>query len=299
MKSFYVLAVLLAAQNATALRHMKSSFTTADVCPAITMPPIPRPRKQCKGYGVIREFPVEHVLPSNLPEGETPPVEIGTKANMCLHPKIDWGGIWWMSSHHNMTWDGKQANNALDEYLISFAGAVVNSTSSFPVKLTSPTAHAGHWTWGASEAGKFLMNYYAQTSNASEHQQIVFINETFAKFSPVADALSADGRQYLAMKQGPDEWVRANLNPESETPDKLQYIYTLVRIVREDGSPTKFWDMFLDYMHNSSNFVSPFWAKSHMITWGSNDDCMRKCEIGYLTRLAPCWSCAVKCGLFR
>eukprot|EP00928_Gymnodinium_smaydae_P070310 TRINITY_DN54170_c0_g1_i1.p1 TRINITY_DN54170_c0_g1~~TRINITY_DN54170_c0_g1_i1.p1 ORF type:complete len:150 (+),score=26.06 TRINITY_DN54170_c0_g1_i1:278-727(+) len=140
------------------------------------------------------------------------------------------------------------------------------------------------------------MSYYAQTSHASDHQVIEFENESYAKFVPVAKAINAHGTKYIARKKSPDEWERMNIVSDKETPE---YIYTLVRIVNEDGSPTKFWSMFTEYMHNKTNFVNPFVGMKEMLVWNSNDDCMRKCEMGYLSRLAPCTFCAWKCSWKR
>lgn len=297
MKGLCVAALLLSAPCALGVRRRsdKVEFGTESVCPAIKEPSPPPAKEQCKGHGVIRDFKIEDVLPANLPAGEEPPVEIATHDNACMHPEVDFTGIWWMSSDKSLTWKGQMGGNKLDEYLVSFAGAVVNSTTDFPAAMTSPTNYARHWTWGKAESGKFLMNWYAQKNEVTDHQHMVFHNSTLAEFQPVA-AILKSSKMYLATKKSEDEWVRLNYSPmEGQTLEDAEYIYTLVRIIHADGTPTRFWDMFLKYMHDRDNFANPFWGKTHMYAWNSDDKCMRKCEAGYTTRILPCSVCAWKC----
>merc|ERR550525_2267500 len=159
-----------------------------------------------------------------------------------MPPDLDLTGIWWMSAlPHQFGDELVKGGNGFDEYLVSFAGSVVNSTTSYPVQMTAPTNAKGRWTWGNAAAGSALMSYYANNNNISDHQYFFFKNNTYAEIRVVADVLDTggDGLGFVFQKHSADEWLRNNYDPgRGETPEDAAFLYKFVRIVYQDGTPS-------------------------------------------------------------
>lgn len=196
---------------------------------------------------------------------------LGTSMNMDPKLKqlgIDLTGLWWMRG------------NPVPEVLASFARAEVNS-STFPVMLSVPNNLANHWSWQANTAGELLMTFYS-TGSPQDVMQIIMLNAT-------------NGGIHTSLRDFPgiyvDEWGFHQINnDEWDRPTTFQNgsiigtifgdsNYTLTRVLHEDGSPTKFWNTFLD----SNDAIG-------QMSFGNNIECMRQCQI-----LSTCWLCQRKC----
>eukprot|EP01063_Lacrimia_lanifica_P037462 TRINITY_DN76_c0_g1_i9.p2 TRINITY_DN76_c0_g1~~TRINITY_DN76_c0_g1_i9.p2 ORF type:complete len:948 (+),score=484.43 TRINITY_DN76_c0_g1_i9:58-2901(+) len=101
-------------------------------------------------------YPASYVLGANVPAGKTPPMAVGSSANMdnAKAAGLDFEGIWWMS------------DNPVAEELVSFAGARMNATSfaQGPIDLAVPMARAGMWSWLTDTVGDILRRYYSTGS---------------------------------------------------------------------------------------------------------------------------------------
>merc|ERR1712217_724948 len=219
---------------------------------------------------------------------------MGTDENMCIPADIDLTGIWWMSALSHKIGDEVQKGegNSAPEYLVSFAGAVASSTTSYPLEMTAPTNTIGQWTWGDTFMGGVLMHYYATFNKVSDHQHFFFKNNSFAEVRVVAAAIdtNGDGSGMAFQKASADEWLRKNYDStKGETPEDAKFLYKFVRIVYQDGTPSPFYQQYLDYMGNSANFVGG--SMKTMRTWGTNNNCMRQCQ-GWM---GPCEYCKWYC----
>eukprot|EP00931_Biecheleriopsis_adriatica_P035132 TRINITY_DN20234_c0_g1_i3.p1 TRINITY_DN20234_c0_g1~~TRINITY_DN20234_c0_g1_i3.p1 ORF type:complete len:122 (-),score=7.30 TRINITY_DN20234_c0_g1_i3:65-430(-) len=86
-----------------------------------------------------------------------------------------------------------------------------------------------------------------------------------------------------------DEWLRPTIFQDGSIfPDTD---YTLTRIIMGDGTPhPKFWPEFLEWMTPKNWFSPNKPGEAKMISFNSDDSCMRQCET-----VSPCWICQHWC----
>mmetsp|Transcript_141882 Transcript_141882/g.441104 ORF Transcript_141882/g.441104 Transcript_141882/m.441104 type:complete len:125 (-) Transcript_141882:37-411(-) len=78
------------------------------------------------------------------------------------------------------------------------------------------------------------------------------------------------------MQSRPSTFQKGSLIPDTT--------YNLARIIREDGTKTRYWK---DFLASSGNLDQP--------TYGTNDNCVRICRAGG----ASCHFCRATCRIFR
>jgi hypothetical protein len=153
------------------------------------------------------------------------------------------------------------------------------------METSSPSNLQGHWVWPKSIAGTALMSYYALTESPSVPQKTTWTNSSYAVIVPIAGGSTSDsGFQYVLRRNESDPtgdtWIRENL--DSPTDDTAEYIYTLVRVVKGDGTANaKWWPEFLQYANDH--------GISTLQMWGNDNGCMRACETWALCSFCRWW----------
>lgn len=188
---------------------------------------------------------------------------------------IDLTGMWWMRG------------NPVEEVLASFVGTKVNS-STFPARLSVPNSMANHWSWRNSAMGTSLMKFYSVQSlgyTPEGAMGIEMFNDT-------------DGHIDTALKTNPavlveawgfhklneDEWNRTSTFQDKSVWEYISgdHWYVLTRILKADGTPTKFWN---DYLQSED-------GKAEQRTFITNNACLRSCRIS----VPSCSVCNFACG---
>jgi len=204
-------------------------------------------------------------------------IQLGNTGNMDSRLAtlgIDLTGMWWMRG------------NPVEEVLASFAGTRVNS-STYPVKLMVPNSLANHWSWRNSAQGTALMKFYSvQTLGYTPEGTMGIIMEN-ASHGHVDTALKENPAVLVEAwgfdKLNEDEWNRTTSFQDSSILDYLSgdHWYTLTRIFKADGTPTKFW---YEYLQSED-------GRSEQQAFISNDSCLRSCRIAVLS----CTACKLAC----
>jgi len=202
---------------------------------------------------------------------------LGTKANMDVPESlgIDLRGLWWM-------W-----GNPVPEILSSFAGTKSNG-SSYPVALFIKSRMAHHWSFPDSIFGKGFMAFNNLEHEGTELKAertlaIRFQNSTHGEIdNRLRNIPLVWGDRWPMYKINNDMWSRpSTFQKGSVLPDTT---YNLTRIIREDGTKTRYWK---DFLASSDNV--------DQLTYGTNDNCVRICRAGGTS----CHFCRVTCGIFR
>lgn len=225
-------------------------------------------------------YKAKDVLPENAArEGLSPPMVVGTAENMDPQLQalgLDFTGLWWMRG------------NPVPEELVSFARATVNS-STFPAQLLWPGSRSGMWSWNDNAVGWGLVSYYA-LFDPTEPMEVNFDNATHGSIETgLTDLPLVWVDQWPFIKLNEDEWLRpTTFQEESLFPDTN---YTLTRVVMADGQPHPvYWGKFMEYMTTDPWDGSPELGGHRMVSWNSEDPCMRKCQI-----VMSCYMCKNLC----
>lgn len=228
----------------------------------------------------MASYAAKYILPSNAErDGFDPPMALGTPENMdarLVGLGIDLEGIWWMR------------DNPVPEELVSFANTVVNSTT-FPVRLSVYNGQQGMWSWQDSPMGQVLASFYS-TFDPAAAVNFDFVTSTLGDIQTTMTdfpLIWVDAYPFIYLND--DEWLRPSLfQDKSVLPDTN---YTLTRIVMGDGTPhPTYWKVFLDYMTSEPWFGEGAAGEANMISFVSNNKCMRKCQIAL-----PCVACRKLC----
>jgi hypothetical protein len=241
---------------------------------------LPEGSCECKhrpGCGMVR-YSTDLVLPKNAAKaGLPPPVIVGTRDNINTGVKEldeEFYGIWWMK------------HNAVPEELASMAGAFSRLTGAGPnggnvpvgevdwnLTVRVPNAEHNHWSWPDTwTARNVIMKMYTspgQTANNftmydTTHGEI----ETGLKNFPGIWV-----EAWYLEKLNPDTWLRTTSWQRGSLFSPLgDSYYTLTRIVKEDGEPTKYLQEFKDYMAKNQ-------SGADLLVWDSDDPCKRSCML--------------------
>lgn len=192
---------------------------------------------------------------------------LGTWDNM--DPKLralnlDFTGLWWMRG------------NPVPEVLASFAGTKASSAT-YPATLEIPNSLANQWSWKYNIMGTLVMKFY-QLLGADGTMTIDMNSHKEGAITTWMEKIPLIGVEKWGMElQNSDVWLRpTKFKPLSPFPDTT---YALTRILRADGSPTRYWEDFL----KSSDAIS-------QQSFGNSNDCMRLCELA-----SPCLACMSAC----
>uniref|UniRef100_A0A7S0ABI3 Uncharacterized protein n=1 Tax=Pyrodinium bahamense TaxID=73915 RepID=A0A7S0ABI3_9DINO len=222
-------------------------------------------------------YHAKYVLPKNAAHvGMSPPMAVGTAENM--DPQLpmlglDFSGLWWMRG------------DPVPAQLVSFAHATVNS-SAFPAQLLWPSSRSGAWSWSDDAVGWGLVAYYAMVDPA-EPLRVNFVNATYGSIETGLTAVPliwVDLWPFVKLSE--DEWLRpatarsAPADGSSDEPLLPETNYTLTRVVTADGQPHPvFWDKFMEHMTMAPQYDSPEKGGDQMISWSTDDPCLRKCQV--------------------
>lgn len=192
---------------------------------------------------------------------------LGTWSNMDRELQslgLDLTGLWWMKG------------NPLAEVLASFAGTSASS-SMYPVTLKVPHNRKEHWSWRSDAHGSSLMKFYSAEDMEATMDISMTSNRsgTVSSFMQNFPGLGVEACGFEHKSE--DEWLRRyTFQAASPLSDAN---YTLTRILRADGSPTRFWDEFL----RSED-------AGRQQSFGNDDRCMRSCEV-----VGSCTFCGQAC----
>jgi len=199
------------------------------------------------------------LLPENQNPGTVAPITLGTRDNIATDVSeglgMDWEGIWWMR------------DNPVPEEILTFAGMTTNSTT-FPAQISIPNSLKNRWAWVDSLAGKLVMTFYALTYNPSNiHMKINFHNASYAEIeTALTDLPLVKVEKWPFIKLNANEWLRPTIFQEDSIFSDQNY--TMTRIVNGDGTPTGFFQTFVDHM-----------KKTNLLAFGSDEACKRKCML--------------------
>merc|ERR1712187_635084 len=122
--------------------------------------------------------------------------------------------------------------------LVSFAGA--EAKGPFPADMPVENSLQRRWTWSNTFIGKGIMAYYAFNNAPDAPLVFRFENSSYASIVPVGGVFSGN---FGFEKINDNEWDRADAN------------YILRRIVKQDGSPTEYWQKLLDWYPRATFIV--------------------------------------------
>lgn len=225
-------------------------------------------------------YKAKYVLPKNAEQaGMAPPMLVGNSTNMDPALKqlgLDFEGIWWMRG------------NPVPEELASFANTKINA-SSFPVQLSVFNNEKGKWSWDDNLGGQGLVKYYS-AYDPKDPSYFIFDNTTNGHIKTgLTDVPLVWVDRWPFVYMNKDEWLRPTIfQDRSLFPDTN---YTLTRIIMGDGSPHPvFWPKFLDHMTPKHWFSKGKPGDYKMISFQTDNFCMRKCQIATL-----CSICRLVC----
>jgi len=226
------------------------------------------------GCGLVK-YAVEDVIPANaLEKGLPPPMEVGTRHNINTGiPELDaeFYGLWWMK------------DNPVPEELASMAGAFTEAytgknlsaqDAQWPVVVLVPNAQKNRWAW----ADNFVANnvimpqYYGSDGKAN----FTMSSTRKGKIPTPMEKIPLFGVEEWGLdKINDDTWLRETTfkkvfgkNPLPDTN------YTLTRILFENGTATKHFEVFEEHMKTFLPNVS-----QPLQVWDSDDTCKRKCML--------------------
>jgi hypothetical protein len=218
---------------------------------------------------------VDDVIPANAErKGMPPPVIVGTRDNINTGiPELDeeFYGVWWMK------------NNPVPEELASMAGAFSEYTGqnlsasevnwSKPVVVGVPNSRHNHWAWVETWTSE---NLIMPTYTSADFRANNFTMHS-TKYGEIGTSLTdfplvwVD--KWTLEKLEPDTWLRRTLFQNHSLFSDNNY--TLTRIINEDGSPTKYWPDFKEYMETNM-------TNTPLLVWDTDDVCKRACMLAEL-----------------
>jgi len=209
---------------------------------------------------------------------------IGSSSNMDALPGIDLTGLWWMRG------------NPMPEVLATFAGLKVLKTGSpFPLQFSTPMGSAFHWAYPDSIKGEAAARIFwgpvglplSESPDGSGIERMKWEMYSAEKGTiPIVGPFASLMDKWDFNFIDEDQWQRPTifkpyfcqeyggaLGFTCEKP--LTITYVLTRIVREDGSRTKYWSDFESKMVQDGT--------TDFISFKNDSPCMRSAANQWMT----------------
>jgi len=250
-----------------------------------TLVPVDEAWEALDGCG-RREYTDIASLPALYAANETPPVvplRLGTPENMQQGLPFDFSGIWWMRG------------NEFPEILNTFAGLTCpDITPDWPndpdfeeeyLRCRIPYNGKHQWSFDTSLPIRAYMLFNVFARDIPGSLSVRFYNETYGEIpSGIENTPFIWGDGWTIEKINENEWLRASYFQDRSIFDDTNY--TLTRIFRADGTPTKFFSEYVYWMEEERSLkYNSLWV------WDSDSACKRLC-----TAFSSCSFCEFWCG---